>query len=59
MNIKDDFSAVFQQHKGENNKLYSYLATNYNISDLASKIYASKSAQMNVLSLRKSGGVSV
>jgi hypothetical protein len=38
---------------GKNTKLYEFLATNYDISDLAKKIHAEKYAKLNILSLRK------
>lgn len=36
-----------------NSKLYEFLATNYNISNLANKIAAEKNAPINILSLKK------
>jgi len=59
MDIKEDFSYVAKQHNSEHSKLFSFLATNYDISSLAHKIQATNKAQMNVLSLRKTGGLSI
>lgn len=42
-----------------NSKLYAFLATNYDISDLAKKISAAKYAQINRLSLRKISSVAI
>lgn len=36
-----------------NKKLYEFLATNYDISDLARKISAAKYAKINLLNLKK------
>lgn len=38
-----------------NTKLYEFLATNYDISDLARKIVAAKYAKINILNLKKIG----
>ena len=38
-------------------KLYEFLATNYDISYLASKIQAAKNAKINMLSLKKIGAI--
>lgn len=39
-----------------NTKLYEFLATNYDISDLARKISAAKYAKINLLNLKKISG---
>lgn len=36
-----------------NSKLYEFLATNYDISNLANKISAEKNASINILNLKK------
>ncbi len=43
----------------DNSSLYAFLATNYDISDLAGKIYASNYSKLNILSLKKSGSLAV
>lgn len=35
--------------------LYKFLTTNYDISDLAGKIYATKNAPLSILNLKKIG----
>lgn len=59
MDIKEDFPSVVKQQNTEHSKLFSYLATNYDISNLAHKIQATNKARMNVRSLRNGGGLSV
>lgn len=50
--------SIFDGHEN-NSKLYSFLATNYDISSLAKEIVAAKSARLNVLNLKNSTGLSV
>lgn len=38
-------------------KLYQFLATNYDISNLAKKINATKNAKINLLNLKKMGNI--
>jgi len=49
----DSFIYTFENN--ENSNLYEFLTTNYDISDLASKIYATQNAQISMLNLRKIG----
>lgn len=42
---------------GNNSNLYAFLATQYDISDLAGKIYASNSSKFNIISLKKVGNL--
>jgi len=51
-------SLAYEMKSDPNTKLYEFLATNYDISDLASKICAAKNAKLNMLSLRKIGNYS-
>ena len=48
-------SLVYQCEEYDNTRLYEFLATNYDLSNLASKICAMKNAKMNILSLKKMG----
>lgn len=50
----NNFDALISiSENNENSKLYEFLATNYDISNLANKIAAEKSASINILSLKK------
>jgi len=42
-----------------NSNLYSFLATNYDISSLAKNIVATKTASFNILNLKKYGNLSI
>lgn len=46
---------VFKNDCSRNSKLYEFLATNYDISSLASKIQAENNLKKGILSLRKMG----
>lgn len=51
-----DFKPLnYKYDESDNTKLYEFLATNYDISNLASKICAMKKARINILSLKKLG----
>lgn len=56
--MKHNDSLLYGFKNDSNTKLYEFLATNYDISDLASKICAAKNAKINLLNLRKIGNVS-
>ncbi|HNW25928.1 MAG TPA: hypothetical protein PLG15_00800 [Candidatus Gastranaerophilaceae bacterium] len=43
----------------DNSNLYAFLATNYDISDLAGKIYAQNYSKLNIISLRKASSLAV
>lgn len=47
----DSLNYEFQENT--NAKLYEFLVTNYDISDLANKIYAAKYLKLNTLNLKK------
>lgn len=51
-------SLVYELKSDPNTKLYEFLATNYDISDLAGKICAAKNAKLNLLSLKRIGNLS-
>lgn len=46
---------VYQRENFDNSKLYEFLATNYDIRNLAQQICASKNAKINLLNLKKLG----
>lgn len=50
---------IYEREECSNSKLYEFLATNYDISDLARKICAAKNAKLNRLSLKQIGIASV
>lgn len=50
-------SFIYNSEESGNSRLYEFLATNYDISNLANKIYAAKNAKMNILSLKKIGNI--
>lgn len=43
----------FDYEDSPNTKLYEFLATNYDISDLARKIHVARYAKINLLNLKK------
>jgi len=51
MEFKTDLT--YECRDTRNSKLYEFMATNYDISHLASKISAAKYAQINLLNLKK------
>lgn len=51
--MKNINSLVYECESKTNSKLYEFLATNYNISNLANKISATKKAPANILNLKK------
>ena len=51
MNYLESF--VYDCEENRNSKLYEFLATNYDINNLANKIYAAKNAKINLLNLKK------
>jgi hypothetical protein len=59
MSSNENFSSIFKSEQPNNSNLYSFLATNYDISNLAKSIVAKKSASANLLSLKKYGNVSI
>lgn len=52
-------TSIFQNNENNNKNLYTFLATNYDISSLAKEIVAAKSARLNVLNLRSNTKMSV
>lgn len=46
-------SLVYKSECSGNSKLYEFLATNYDINNLASKIVAQKNASMSIWNLKK------
>lgn len=48
-----NFSSIKDCEYMYNSKLYEFLATNYDISDLARKIAAAKSSKSNMINLKK------
>lgn len=44
---------IFELNENRHEKLYEFLATNYDISDLAYKIHAAKYAKISLLNLKK------
>lgn len=59
MEHNEKLSSIFKSDAKNNSNLYSFLATNYDISSLAKSIVASKSASSNLLNLRKYGNMTV
>ena len=53
--MEHEKSLVYECEASEHAKLYEFLATNYDITHLASKICAMKYAKINLLSLKKLG----
>jgi len=53
MEFKTDL--IYQCEDTSNSKLYEFMATSYDISDLARKISAAKYAKINLLNLKKAG----
>jgi len=47
-------SMIYNCEDCSNSRLYEFLATNYDITDLAGKIYAAKYLKINTLNLKKS-----
>ena len=47
----------YQYENASNSNLYKFMATNYDISDLARKISAAKYAKINLLNLKKTGNM--
>jgi len=52
MNNKD-YELIYDCESSPNAKLYEFLAMNYDISALATKIYAAKHAKLGLLNLKK------
>ena len=50
-------SPIYTFEDNKHSKLYEFLTTNYDISNLASKIYAEQNAPMSIINLRKIGTV--
>jgi len=50
-------SLIYTFEDNKNSNLYEFLTTNYDISNLASKIYAEQNAPMSIINLRKIGTV--
>ncbi len=48
---------LYEHEESVNSKLYEFLATNYDISDLAHKISAAKKAKICLMNLKKMGSV--
>lgn len=46
-------SSIREVKSSENSRLYEFLATNYNISNLANKIGATQKASMSIWNLKK------
>lgn len=44
---------IYQCEESDISKMYAFLATDYDISNLAEKIYAMKNAKVNLMNLRK------
>jgi len=59
MQHNENFSSIFKSEETDNSNLYSFLATNYDISSLAKNIVATKSASLNLLNLKKYGALSM
>lgn len=51
--MKNHEFLVYEYGETKNADLYEFLATNYDISDLAAKIYAAKYLKLNTLNLKK------
>ena len=49
----NSYTFIDKDEKCQNAKLYEFLASSYDISNLASKIYAQKNAKLNIISLKK------
>lgn len=52
-NVMTNLDSLSYKYDNSNSKLYAFLATNYDISNLADKINAAKQAPMNILSLKE------
>lgn len=46
-------SLVYKHEENDTKMLYEFLATDYDISSLAEKIYAMKNAKINLMNLKK------
>lgn len=51
----NSYTYTDKEEKCQNARLYEFLASSYDISTLASKINAQKSAKLNLINLKKIG----
>lgn len=51
--MKEKYPLTYNYESSPNAKLYEFLAMNYDISVLATKIYAAKYAKIGLLNLKK------